>query len=81
MASQLQISEQRGYTFALCSIASPIMLQSDALAFYGGCASGVAQGQNIMAVRMPLCPSTKGQLYLASRSAEDIVAKPRQCYG
>ncbi len=71
LAGNLQIPEERGYTFALCNLAAPSMLQSNCLAFYGSCASCMAQGQNLMAVVMPQFAYTNSQLALSSQSVED----------
>ena len=70
LAGNLQIPEERGYTFALCNLAAPSMLQSNCLASYGSCASCMAQGQNLMAVVMPQFACTISQLALASQSVE-----------
>ena len=72
-AANLQIPEGRGYTFALCNLASPSMLQNNCLAFYGSCASCMGQGQNLMAVVMPQFAYTNSQLALSSQSVEDNV--------
>ena len=71
LARDLQIPEEHGYTFALCNLAAPSMLQSNCLAFYGSCASCMAQGQNLMAVVMPQFAYTNSQLALSSQSVED----------
>ena len=71
LAGNLQTPEERGYTFALCNLAAPSMLQSNCLAFYGSCASCMAQGQNLMAVVMPQFAYTNSQLALSSQSVED----------
>ena len=72
LARNLQIPEERGYTFALCNLAAPSMLQSNCLASYGSCASCLAQGQNLMAVVvMPQFAYTNSQLALSSQSVED----------
>ena len=71
LAARHQIPEERGYTFALCNLAAPSMLQSNCLAFYGSCASCMAQGQNLMAVVMPQFAYTNSQLALSSQSVED----------
>ena len=72
LAANLQIPEERGYTFALCNLSSPSMSQANDLSFYGSCASCMAKGQNLMAVIMPQFAYKKGQLYMVSRSIEDI---------
>ena len=71
LARNLQTPEEHGYTFALCNLAAPSMLQSKCLAFYGSCASCIAQGQNLMAVVMPQFAYTNSQLALSSQSVED----------
>ena len=72
LAQNLQTPEERGYTFALCNLAAPSMLQSNCLASYGSCASCMAQGQNLMAVVvMPQFAYTNSQLALSSQSVED----------
>ena len=49
------------------------MSQGYDLAFYGACASHLmARGQNLMAVIMPQFAYKKGQLYIASRTIEDL---------
>ena len=53
LAMNLQIPEQRGYTFGLCNLAAPSLSHAIDQAFYGACASCMAQGQNLMAVIMP----------------------------
>ena len=72
LAGDLQTPEERGHTFALCNLAAPSMLQSNCLAFYGSCASCMAQGQNLMAVIMLQFGYSKGKLYIASRKIEDL---------
>ena len=71
LAGNLQIPEERGYTFALCNLAAPSMLQSNCLAFYGSCASCMAQGRNLMDVVMPQFAYTNSQLALSSQPVED----------
>ena len=71
MAANLQIPEERGYTFALCNLAAPGVSMRVDLVFYGSCASCMAQGQNLMAVVMPQFAYTNSQLALSSQSVED----------
>ena len=72
IVTNLQIPEERGYTFALCNLSAPSMSQGNDLAFYGSCASCLVKGQNLMAVVMLQFAYKKGQLYIVSRSIEDI---------
>ena len=53
LAANLQIPEERGHTFALCNLSALSMAQGNDSAFYGSCASCMAQGLNLMAVIMP----------------------------
>ena len=72
LAANLQIPEERGYTFALCNLAAPSISLTIDFTFYGSCASCLVQGQNLMAVVMPQFAYKKGQLYIASRAIEDL---------
>ena len=48
LAADLQIPEERGYTFALCNLSAPSMSQGNDLTFYGSCASCMAQGLSLI---------------------------------
>lgn len=72
LSTSLQIPEERGCTFAFCNLTAPIMSQAHDLALFRACASCMAQSQNLMAVIMPQFAHKKGQLYMVSRSIEDL---------
>ena len=73
LAARLQIPEEHGYTFALLNLSAPSISGTQDMAFFGSCAQTMVQGQNLMAVIMPQYAYKNGQLYVASRSVEDIV--------
>ena len=74
IATSLQIPEERMHTFALLNLIAPSTTSSSDYDLYGTLASALASGnlQNLLAVIMPQFAYKKGQLYLASRSVEDI---------
>ena len=72
LSATLQIPEERGHTFSCINLAAPSMSSSLDMDFFGGCASCMSKGQNLMAVIMPQFTYKKNQLYILSRSTEDL---------
>ena len=72
LADSLQIPEERGYTFALCNLASPSLSHAKELQLFGACGPCMSKGQNLMAVIMPQFSYKRHQNYLAHRMVEDL---------